>query len=689
MKEVVLTIEFVGVAGSPTAYSARFELRTPGSQAMELLTDGSAHPFVLSRDSLELESLPDDDYTRRLSEAVFEPAEYANALTRARDAARLQDAPLRVRISLAPSAAALYGVRWEMLGDPGRNLAPFAIGQRTSLARWVRPRDLAARPRRHRHGLRSVMLVANPDMLRDSSGLPHSLSLAGIPVEAFTDAANAQLGETRLRVLDGERADLESLTHELEDGCDILVLACHGAFVQDRSRIYLEKRDKEAQLVEGRTLAQRIGELREHPPRLAVLASCHSLRDSDEVPGAGASFFASLAYQVAMVGVPAVLAMQGPVSPETAHVFLDAFLRSVLKGNNIEAAAAEARMRIIDREDWWMPALLLGIDDGVLWSEAKAAPELFWNELVKKIGKGECTPIIGSDLLEPLSNRRFSQYLARHLRTPLREQGLPRIAQQLKVEKGPDRPGNELENFYRFEVAGPAIRAGAAEPLPELLSRWAQRNLGAPVFNPYRELAELGVFPAFVTTCPDSLLAEALVAASLSPQVLVCPWKGRTEDTQALPTSVTASIESPLVFHLFGHMSDPQSVVLTEDDFFDHLIWLAVNNNLLPSELINRVSSNSLLFLGFHLEDWEFRILLRSIVKLPGSLMLSQSTHVAVQLDPAELTSQDLIDAEQALEDFFSKTDIRLEIYWGTVEDFLRGLRRHVRPERKLAGVLR
>jgi hypothetical protein len=677
----MLKLELTAVAGHPDTYTARMELRTPGAQATEVLTDGSSASFVLQPDVL-VDSGTDESYTQQLSGAVFGVPACANALARARDAARLQNVPLRVRLALAANAAPLHRIRWELLGDPGRDFSRFATGQRTSLARWVQPRDAPSGPRRHRHGLRSVALVASPASLRDDAAeTARPLPLARVPVAAFIDVATTALSDTRLRVLEGTRANLDALTRELEDGCDILVLTCHGALVNDRSHLYFEKGRREAQVVEGRTLAQRIGELREHPPRLAVLASCYSREDG--------LFFASLAYQLAMAGVPAVLAMQGPISDETARTFLSTFLAHVLHGNNVEAAVADARMRVGGRDDWWVPALLLGIDDGILWTAEQTAPEVFWNELVKQAGKGACTPIIGSDLLEPLSNRRLARYFSKHLRAPLMrgEPDLPRIAQQLKVEKGPERPGSELENFYRFEVVGRSMAPAVAEPVCDLLNRWARADFAEPACNPYRELAELRAFPVFVTTNPDDLLADALRAHELQPQVLVCPWKGRTEDAQALPRNVNASVERPAVFHLFGHLADPHSIVLTEDDFFDHLIWLSINSNLLPTDIVERFANSSLLFLGFRLEDWEFRILLRNIVKLPGSEMLSRFTHVAVQLDPSDLSPQEQADAEQALEGFFAKTEVRLEIYWGTVGDFLRGLRRHLRPERKPATV--
>src|SRR5262249_44795825 len=106
-------------------------------------------------------------------------------------------------------------------------------------------------------------------------------------------------------------------------------------------------------------------------------------------------------------------------------------------------------------------------------------------------------------------------------------------------------------------------------------------------------------------------------------------------------------------------------------------------NRLMPASLVKRLANSSLIFLGFHLEDWEFRILLRSIAKLPGADMLLKWTHIAVQLDPTGLTADQQTHAERALEDFFKLNEVKLDIYWGTVEDFLRELGRQLGPARE------
>ena len=59
------------------------------------------------------------------------------------------------------------------------------------------------------------------------------------------------------------------------------------------------------------------------------------------------------------------------------------------------------------------------------------------------------------------------------------------------------------------------------------------------------------------------------------------------------------TVAKPLVYHLFGHISDPDSVVLTEDDHFAWLIaWIARRKDI-PPAVRKAMISKSLLFLGY------------------------------------------------------------------------------------------
>jgi hypothetical protein len=113
--------------------------------------------------------------------------------------------------------------------------------------------------------------------------------------------------------------------------------------------------------------------------------------------------------------------------------------------------------------------------------------------------------------------------------------------------------------------------------------------------------------------------------------------------------------------------------VLTQDDYFDYLIGVTRNRSDVPAVVETALSANLLLFLGFQIDDWSFRVLLRSIVGLPGSSLGQKYAHVAVQLDPEGERTSDPKAARRYLEQYFGKTAI--SIYWGRTEDFVRELR--------------
>ena len=89
-----------------------------------------------------------------------------------------------------------------------------------------------------------------------------------------------------------------------------------------------------------------------------------------------------------------------------------------------------------------------------------------------------------------------------------------------------------------------------------------------------------------------------------------------------------------------------------------------------PPVIQAAMTNTSLMFLGFQLDDWAFRIFFRSIMDLQGSGRRSNYAHIAVQVDPDELRNRDPRRARQYVEEYFQ--DDSISIYWGQSDDFLR-----------------
>jgi hypothetical protein len=187
-------------------------------------------------------------------------------------------------------------------------------------------------------------------------------------------------------------------------------------------------------------------------------------------------------------------------------------------------------------------------------------------------------------------------------------------------------------------------------------------------------LAQLSL-PIFITTTPGNLLTQALKRMGKNPQERFCPWNNQIPKEICL-YSGQPTVEVPLVYHLFGHFSEPRSLVLTEDDYFDFLIGVTSNKDEVPPVIRAALANSALLFLGFGIDDWGFRVLFRTLMAREGSEQLEIYRHVAAQIEPDEERLLDPQRARKLLEDYFKNMEI--DVFWGRPEEFLEALHQHL-----------
>ncbi|HMA33197.1 MAG TPA: SIR2 family protein, partial [Chloroflexia bacterium] len=302
------------------------------------------------------------------------------------------------------------------------------------------------------------------------------------------------------------------------------------------------------------------------------------------------------------------------------------------------------------------------------------------------LASGQCTPILGPDLLGPLlgSPREMAHRWAEHYRFPLgtpAHDNLAQVAQYLATIENPNALRIAFRKYLTAELLGshgtlisPKLRNA---PLDDLLSAVAAGHWADDPTAPYKLLAALP-FPIYITANPDNLLAEALRAALKTPRVELCRW---LDDNRWPPTIYDSDpdyqpeVSQPLVYHLFGRLPLPFSLVLKEDDYFEYLVGVTRNSRQVPPVVRNALADSALLFLGFRLDDWGFRVLFHSIIKQGASTRRGQYTHVAVQLDPRAEGTSDPGGARRYLESYFGSADVT--IYWGRVEQFLQDFYAH------------
>jgi hypothetical protein len=196
--------------------------------------------------------------------------------------------------------------------------------------------------------------------------------------------------------------------------------------------------------------------------------------------------------------------------------------------------------------------------------------------------------------------------------------------------------------------------------------------------HPFRVLSEL---PAsiYLNASYQPMMLRALRAEGKDPEPVFTTWRGEEVPRRPDPKTAKPTPEKPWVYHVFGMFGKPDSLVLTEDDFFDYLIAEARLDLLLPA-LVGQLMQSSLLFLGFQLDDWRFRALFRMIVTRQGTRTLRDLSHVGVQVNPSEWSVTDAHKARRYIESYFhgggGAPDI--SIYWGSPRDFLTQLREHL-----------
>lgn len=112
--------------------------------------------------------------------------------------------------------------------------------------------------------------------------------------------------------------------------------------------------------------------LHDHRPlRLAVLNSCEGARGSPKDP------FAGTAQGLIQQGVPAVIAMQFPISDVAAKTFSQQLYSTIARGYPVDAALGEARKSVYltgHRLEWATPVLYLRSPNGRIFNIEGAAP---------------------------------------------------------------------------------------------------------------------------------------------------------------------------------------------------------------------------------------------------------------------------------------------------------------------------
>jgi hypothetical protein len=289
-----------------------------------------------------------------------------------------------------------------------------------------------------------------------------------------------------------------------------------------------------------------------------------------------------------------------------------------------------------------------------------------WARLIGIIKKGNCLPFIGPGLCRGcyLPKAKLAEKWAESYDYPFQDKSdLARVAQFMEVKADAYTESKEqLRTEFSSENKPPNFR-----------DEW----------EPHRVLADLH-FPIYVTTNYDNYMKDALdVIPTKSARREYCNWRKPEKVQQQLQEQRMSgqwrqpiNIANPLVFHLYGHIDATESLILSEMDYMKFLINVVKYPCIIPSDLQSAMVSKAMMFLGYELDDWDFRILLAVLDRFVES-QFAGMRHVSVQIAPCDKKSAPP-QQEKAREHFrhYLDKNFNVSVYWGTCEDFTRELRR-------------
>jgi hypothetical protein len=193
------------------------------------------------------------------------------------------------------------------------------------------------------------------------------------------------------------------------------------------------------------------------------------------------------------------------------------------------------------------------------------------------------------------------------------------------------------------------------------------------VEDPLALLAKMP-FPIYITTSYHNFLERALEAENKVPRTQVIFWEEGREyddaskhypDPNFLPTPQT-----PAVYHLFGLEDYPGSLVLSEDDYMRFLVSVVTDTDtqkpVVPPRLRQALASSHLLLLGYHLRDWDFRVLFRFILNYRKGESAKQG--ICIQMKPKKGDQH----VTEYLRHYFNRQ--RFEVEWKSSDEFIRDL---------------
>jgi len=275
--------------------------------------------------------------------------------------------------------------------------------------------------------------------------------------------------------------------------------------------------------------------------------------------------------------------------------------------------------------------------------------EADWKLLLRRIQTGRCTPLLGAGACHgalPLGVD-VAEELAQRYNYPFPDRDLVRVAQYAAVQSDPNAPKEDVVDIMR--AAGPP--------------KYSQPPQFGANGEPHSVLAGLPL-PVVITTNYDDFMVRAFKWKLKDARREICRWQDilrHVDSIFAKEPDYKPTPANPLVYHLHGSLDEPESLVLTEDDYLPFLANMAAKPDLLPEVVQRAIAVASFLFIGYRLGDWNFRVIFQT-------LRARHQFNSIVVLKPPDETDPNRVAHQAYFEKFYGALDMK--IFWGTAREF-------------------
>jgi hypothetical protein len=578
------------------------------------------------------------DFGGRLFRAVF--ADKVNTCLQVSLSEVGEECGLRIRLHLSdvPELAALP---WEYLYDP--ELGSLSRSSKTPIVRYM---DLS-RPNRVmaiKLPLRILVMISSPsdypelDVHREWTKLNRSLK---------------KLIDNRMvELVLLEEATISALQEQFRSDppYHVFHFIGHGGYDSETGDgfLMLEKREDDDEGIENkedkklrsqRVNGERVADLlRNHTSlRLAVINACDGARASLTDP------FGGVAQSLVRASIPAVVAMQFPITDDAAISFAAEFYKAMADYYPVDAALADARI-VMNETEWGTPALFMRSPNGCIFEESQTnggggsgggsrkkvdelnADEIHCDDMIDAVKEGRLVPFLGpgANLCGHVelkdweqapyapSDRELAEYLSRNSGMPGSLRDLVQVSQDIELISS-ERLSRELHSVLTKDFQATRLHSLLAT-IPRIL----------------RETVKSPQYPLIVTSNYDDVLERAFRDQKEEYDLVSYIARGKDRGRfshkphggEAI-TLMKANKYSALTFdkrtvilkiHGAVDREDAKGdgFVITEDQYIDYLIKRNFLD-LVPPKLGKKLSDGNLLFLGYRLRGWNLRVILRRI----------------------------------------------------------------------------